>query len=101
MDIDGEEVLTTAYAYTAIVGCLNVNGAPAALSEISADGRTLQAMTQPDILDFVRQRLAPDIGLDEFIAQHIGDQKLRRARTSALSADSLPVEFARTVLGTY
>ncbi|MEE2721220.1 MAG: hypothetical protein VYB45_05370 [Pseudomonadota bacterium] len=101
VDIDGEEVLTTAYAYTAIVGCLNVNGAPAALSEISADGRTLQAMTQPDILDFVRQRLAPDIGLDEFIAQHIGDQKLRRARTSALSADSLPVEFARTVLGTY
>ena len=101
VEIDGEEVLTTAYAYTAVVGCLNVNGAPAALSEISAEGRTFPAMTQTDILDFVRERLAPDRGLDEFIAQHIADEKLRRARTSALSADSIPAEFDRTVLRTY
>ena len=101
VDINGEEALTMAYAYSAIVGCLNVNGAPAALSEISAEGRTLPAMTQKDILDFVRERLAPDRDLDEFIAQHIADEKLRRARTSALSADSIPAEFARTVLGTY
>jgi hypothetical protein len=95
------EVIDRAFAYTAIVGCVNVDGAPVALAEISAEGRTLRAMSQPDMLDHVRRRLDPDAHLDTFIQAHIEDEALRRERTLALSSDSLPLVFERTVLGRF
>lgn len=98
---DAGETLDEAFAYTAIVGCVNVNGAPAALAEISAEGRTLVAMGQAEMLDHVRARLAPDVDLETFVRAHIDDEHLRRERTAALSADSLPLNFARTVLAEF
>ena len=102
VEIEGVgEIIDRAFAYTAVVGCLNVNGAPVALAEISAEGRILRAMSQPDMLDHVRGRLGPDVHLDTFIQAHIEDEALRRERTLALSSDSLPLVFERTVLGTF
>ncbi|MGB0630679.1 MAG: hypothetical protein ACPGRZ_08290 [Alphaproteobacteria bacterium] len=100
IDDDGE-VLREAHAYTAKVGCLNYEGSPVALQEIDAQGRWLPAMTQPEILDVVRSRLAPGRDLDEFIRAHIEDEEIRHARTAALSHDALFLEFPRTVLGVY
>ena len=102
VEIEGVgEIIDRAFAYTAVVGCLNVNGAPVALAEISAEGRTLRAMSQPDMLDHVRGRLDPDVHLDTFIQAHIEGEALRRERTLALSSDSLPLVFERTVLGEF
>jgi hypothetical protein len=102
VEIEGVgEIIDRAFAYTAVVGCLNVNGGPVALAEISAEGRILRAMSQPDMLDHVRGRLGPDVHLDTFIQAHIEDEALRRERTLALSSDSLPLVFERTVLGTF
>ena len=102
VEIEGVgEVIDRAYAYTAIVGCVNVDGAPVALAEIAAEGRILRAMSQPDMLDHIRARLEPDVHLDAFIQAHIEDEVLRRQRTLALSTDSLPLEFERTVLGKF
>lgn len=98
---DAGETLERAYAYTAVVGCVNVEGAPVALAEISAEGRTLRAMSQPEMLDHVRGRLDPDADLGAFIRAHIEDEALRRERTAALSSDSLPLVFERTVLKTF
>lgn len=94
----GGEVIDRAFAYTAVVGCINVDGAPVALAEIEAQGRVLRAMSQPDMLDHVRRRLDPEAHLDAFVQAHIDDEALRRERTMALSADSLPLDFDRTVL---
>ena len=55
----------------------------------------------PEMLDFVRSRLAPAMNLDDFIRAHIKDESLRRTRTAALSEDALILEFPRTVLGDY
>ena len=102
VEIEGVgDIIDRAFAYTAVVGCLNVNGAPVALAEISAEGRILRAMSQPDMLDHVRGRLDPDVHLDTFIQAHIEDEALRRERTLALSSDSLPLVFERTVLGEF
>lgn len=102
VEIEGVgEVIDRAFAYTAIVGCVNVDGAPVALAEIAAEGRILRAMSQPDMLDHIRGRLDPDMHLDAFIQAHIEDEVLRRQRTLALSTDSLPLEFERTILGKF
>ena len=102
VEIDGAgEIMDTAFAYTAVVGCLSVDGAPVALAEIEAEGRVLRAMSQPEMLDHVRGRLDPDAQLDGFILAHIEDEALRRERTRALSSDSLPLDFERTVLNTF
>ena len=53
------------------------------------------------LLDHVRGRLDPDAQLDGFILAHIEDEALRRERTRALSSDSLPLDFERTVLNTF
>ena len=95
------QVIEQAYAYTAIVGCVNLDGAPVALAEILAAGRKLRSMKQSDMLDHIRRRLDPDAPLDTFIQAHIDDEVLRQERTRALSADALPLEFERTVLGTF
>lgn len=95
------EVLSPAFAYTARVGCVNVTGAPVALAEIAAEGRRFRAMTQTEMLGHVRDRLRPGEDLDAFIRGHIEDPDMRLARTAALSADALPLTFARTVLATF
>ena len=101
VEIDGGEVLSEAFAYTAKVGCVNFDGSPVALQEIDAEGRTLPSMSQPQMLDLVRSRLAPDTDLDAFIREHIDDDKLRRERTAALSGDAIFLEFPRRVLGDF
>lgn len=95
------ETVDRAFAYTAKVGCVNVGGEPVALAEISAEGRILPAMTQAEMLDHIRGRLAPDQDLQAFIHGHIGDDELRRVRSRALADDSLPLTFARTVLAEF
>jgi hypothetical protein len=98
---DAPETFDRAFAYTAVVGCVNVGGAPVALAEISAEGRTLAAMRQAEMLDHVRARLAPEMNLEAFVRAHIEDEALRRERTAALSSDSLPLSFPRTVLAEF
>ena len=98
---DAGETLKQAFAYTAIVGCVNVDGAPVALAEIEAQGRRLAAMAQAEMLDHVRTRLAPEQKLEAFVQAHIDDEILRRERTEALSADSVPLNFERTVLAEF
>ena len=53
------------------------------------------------MLDHVRTRLAPEQELEAFVQAHIDDEDLRRARTAALSADSVPLNFERTVLAAF
>lgn len=98
---DAPESFDRAFAYTAIVGCVNVDGAPVALAEISAEARTLTAMSQVEMLDHVRARLAPDQDLEAFVRAHIEDEAVRRERSLALAANSLPLTFARTVLAEF
>lgn len=92
------ELLSQVHVYTAAVGCVNVGGSPVALSEIAADDRTFDHMTQAEMLASVRDRLDPGTDLDTFIMGHINDETVRRRRRAALSADSIRPDFPRTTI---
>ena len=95
---EGGEILDQAYSYSSKIGCFNDNDRCVSLSEIAATGRRFDQATQPEILSMVRDRLAPDRVLDDFVGEHIGDDEVRRARSEAIGRDALALTFARRVI---
>ena len=99
VEIDGlGELLREAYAYTAKVGCINRGGMPVALSEICADNRVFPSMSQAEMLEHIRERIAPNEALDDFIIAHIESDRVRQTRTVTLSEDAIFENFQRTVI---
>ncbi len=97
--LDGTaETLTSAFAYSSRVGCLNVGGACVALAAIAARGRRFPARAQPEILGVLRDRQAPGQKLDDFIRDCLDDDGLRRARSHALGRDALPLAYRRQIV---
>ena len=81
--------MTKAHAYISKHGCLNNAGNPIPLSEISATGRQWHAMSQEQVLNHVREHLAPSEAPDTFIRQHIDDTATRTERTARLKQNAL------------
>ena len=97
--LDAGGALSEAYAYISKVGCLNHQGECVSLREIPAEGRSFPALSQPEVLGLVRDRLAPGSPVDAFVGQHLADREVHRERSHALGADALPAAFERhTVL---
>lgn len=65
--IDGGREVAEVEAFESRHGPLLLDGAPVALSAISASGRTLRAMPEPEVLELVRSHLEPDLSLEDFI----------------------------------
>ncbi len=95
---DGGGVLDEAYSYSSRIGCLNHDDQCVSLGEIAATGRCFAEATQPEILGLVRDRLAPGRALDDFVGEHVGDDRLRRQRSRAIGRDALPLTFARRII---
>lgn len=97
--LDTGGTLTEAFAYSSKVGCLAHEGGCISLAEIGAESRRFPALTQPQVLELVRDRLAPGVPVDEFVLQHLEDRDLHRRRSRALSEGAIPAGYARrTVL---
>jgi hypothetical protein len=99
LDRGGE--LTEAFAYSSSTGALAHEGAPVALAEIGAEGRRYRTMTQPEMLEAVRARLAPDVALEQFIAQNLDDAALRASRAAELYRNALPLRYMRKTLKSF
>ena len=84
LECDGLPRLDAAYVYLTLHGCAMLTGAPMALAAVGAHRRRFEAASMPAMLALARDRLAPDMGLDDFIMETIADSDLRRARTDAL-----------------
>jgi hypothetical protein len=93
--------LTEAFAYSSSTGALAHGGAPIAIAEISAERRRYKQMTQIEMLEAVRARLAPDVALDAFIAQNLADVNLRAARAAMLHGDALPLLYRRETMASF
>jgi hypothetical protein len=63
----GETTLASIDAFLSRHGPLALDGAPAALAAIPARNRHLPSLSEPEVLELVRSRLAPDLGLEQFI----------------------------------
>jgi hypothetical protein len=80
---DGEG-LTEVSAYISRHGCLLVDGSEVALAAVSATGRALEAMSEPEAMEWVRSTLCPDDSLENFILANVTDPALSQARTAKL-----------------
>lgn len=80
---------TSAFAYISKRGCLNRHGLPIPLAATTTEGRQGLAMTQTEVLDFVRAQTSPNEDSDDFIRQHIDCPQTRQMRTEALSQTAL------------
>jgi hypothetical protein len=73
-----------AQAYVSRHGPLLIDGAPVALAAVPARGRTLPALTEAELLEQVRRRLAPNEAPDGFVLAQLADDAVRLARSARL-----------------
>lgn len=59
--------LTSIDAFLSRHGCLEIDSAPVALAAIGSRGRHLREKSEPEVLEFVRSRLSPDLTCEQFI----------------------------------
>jgi hypothetical protein len=80
---EGEE-LNEVSAYISRHGCLLVNGSEVALAAVTATGRTLPAVAEPEAIELVRSSLCPDIDLESFVLANVTDPHLSQSRSAQL-----------------
>jgi hypothetical protein len=84
--------ITDVFVYLSEAGCLRVGDRPAGLSAIPAAKRQFPALSQLEALQAVRDRLAPDRDLDDFILNIIADPLFRRDAIAVLRADAIALQ---------
>ncbi len=87
---EGCEGLDYLFCYLSSRGAVAIDGEPVPLAEVPAADRQWKALDQAGIQTHARNLLAPDLSIDDFIDQNIGDHELRRERTDALHEVALP-----------
>lgn len=85
-------MLESVHIYNSRRGTLCHDGAPIPVAEIAARGRYWRAMNQLEVQHHVRQRLAPEHELADFIRHSVDDAQLRRRRSDALKAGARPFQ---------
>jgi hypothetical protein len=83
-ELENGETLTEAAAYLTRHGCLLVDGAEVALEPVEAKGRRFPAMSQAQVQEQIRTRLAPGRSLERFVFENATDPELAQLRTAAL-----------------
>ena len=74
-------------------GALRLDGTEVGLAEVETRHRPFPSMTQVEVLAAVRDRTAPGVDLDEFIAENVRDPHTARARNGALRQDASPFAY--------
>jgi hypothetical protein len=78
------ELRGDAHLYVSRHGPLLLDGAPVALAAVPARGRTLRALTEHELLERLRERIAPAEAPDEFVLSHVLHEELRLRRSALL-----------------
>ena len=86
LDFGGGLGLDAGLAYISMRGVHAPSGAPLRLTAFRAEGSRLSARSQREILDGLRRHLASRAPLEDFVAEQVGDEAVRLARTAAMAA---------------
>jgi hypothetical protein len=78
------EGLTEVSAYISRHGCLLLDGSEVALAAVLANGRTLAALSEPEVMEQVRSSLCPREDLDAFVLANVTDPALSQVRSAQL-----------------
>jgi len=89
LTLESGPTLDTAHAYLSCRGCLNRDGRPVPLAELSTRGRTWTPMSQSEVLDYARSLIEPHEDSDKFIEAGINSPALRLKRSGALAETAL------------
>jgi hypothetical protein len=82
--LEDDEELTEVSAYISRHGCLLVDGSEVALAAVTANGRTLAAVGEPEAMELVRSLLCPDTDLESFVLANVTDPDLSQSRSARL-----------------
>jgi hypothetical protein len=93
LEVDGGERPDRAQSYVSRHGSLVLEGQETALAAIPAEGRSLPARTEPDVLAAVAARLGHGGSVDEFILESVADPERSAARTRELRRDARPLDW--------
>lgn len=85
---DGEG-LSQVSAYISRHGCLLIDDSEVALAAVAASGRRLNAISEPEAIEWVRSSLCPDDSLESFVLANVTDPALSQARSAQLPARAL------------
>jgi hypothetical protein len=77
--------LNSALAYISMRGLFAPAGAPLRLAAFHAEGSSLEALHQREMLELLRRHLSFEGPLDDFVHGHVGDEGLRAARTREMA----------------
>jgi hypothetical protein len=94
LEVEGLDVITSAYVYLTLYGSAMLDDAPTALSAVKAQRRRFASASLPAMLAKARDHTAPGMGLDDFIMENIENEPLRRERSAALRSFARRPEFA-------
>jgi len=89
LELEGSGRVDGLFGYAGTRGHLAQDGQAIALAAIAAEGRSLTALAQHEVLALVRDRVAPETALADFVAETIDDWDLRRRRIAALRAGAV------------
>lgn len=80
-------------SYVSMHGALAPDGEPLAVGPVRADGRTLDALDEPAVLERARRLAAPDAEAVAFAEGLAGDPATAAACTAALSPTAVPFDW--------
>ncbi len=81
--------METVHLYASVNGHLMHEGDAIALSAVSAAGRRFKALNTAEVLEIVRQRVAPAENPDDFVLKLVDDAAYRTTCTESISNDSV------------
>ncbi|MGE5282896.1 MAG: hypothetical protein ACM3N0_11385 [Chloroflexota bacterium] len=77
-------VMSELSAYLSRHGCLLVDGSEVALIAVPARERRFAEMSEPQVLEHLRARLAPEESIDSFVLANVADPALAQERSGRL-----------------
>jgi hypothetical protein len=87
----GGEAVARLSAYFSRHGCLLVEGSEVALSAVPASDRRFPAMSEPQVLEYVRAVCCPGDSIEEFVLANVTDPALADSRTATLARRPGPI----------
>jgi hypothetical protein len=84
------EALSLVDAFVSRHGCLSLDGGEAALAAVESKGRRFPSLGEVEVLQRVRQILAPELDLERFVESSL-DPGLAAARTAVLRGNAIPL----------
>jgi len=88
--LDDGTRLDAVHLYVGVHGHLMHEGDAVALAAIPAAGRRPKALSTAEVLEIVRERVAPATGPEDFVLRLVDDGAFRAACTAAIAADAAP-----------